>query len=485
MVGASTIANTGVSVVRNKLIAIILGPAGVGLFAMLLGVQNVEASVAQIGMQTGALRYFALYRGGDPDRVARYFATSSRAFLWLSLAATAICLVFIRPITQWISDDTAYLKLLIPAILGIPFVVQSQTWLYFLQAGLDIRAYSRALVLTSVAGLVVLAPLLLMLGLVGASLHLFAFAVLGWVVARWMAQRSMGEATRAAIQRARFDRETMTTLSRFGAANLLPFVLTMAFPFLLRVQIVQDVGLTENGIYQALFVISMQYLAIPLNAMTAYSFPRISQLTDLGEINNEVNNATRISLLFSAAGILGILLVRDTIIELLFSAGFLAAVVLFPVQMVGDLIKSASFAVQLPLLPQGRHRARNIMAVIHYGTFAAVFFAFPREQRLWGAVWGHTISWGVHLVMHLVYLRRVNDFRLTPENMRLLLGSTAAVTAVAAMPFPDWRWRIVGLAVACIWAVTSISRREIEQFTTMVRAKLKAARPPDNGGGGA
>lgn len=478
LIGLSTVATTAVAVVRNKMLAVVLGPTGVGLFAQMFGLQTFAAGIVPLGMQVGALRHIALFRTRQPERLAPFVATSARLFLWMSLAAAALCFVGIGPLTAWVAGDPAYRALLIAPILGIPFLVQQTTWLQFVQAGLDVRSYSRALMVTSVAGLVVLAPLVLIWGLKGASVHLLVFAVLGYLVARWSADRAMGPAMRREIEHAPFDREVIGTLWRFGAANFIPFALTLAFPFVLRAQIVQDCGLSRNGLYQALFAISMQYLAIPLNAMTAYSFPRISQLRELSDINLEVNNATRVSVLFSAAGILAILLLRDVVVRLLFSERFLGTLVLFPVQMVGDLVKAVSFAVQLPLLPQERHRARNVMAVVHYGVFAAIFFGVPKEHRLWGAVWGHTISWGVHLAMHVVYLHRTNGFRFSNENLRLLAGSFVAVVAVAAMPFPDWRWRLAGAAVAALWAVTSISRREVRQVMDALRARLRTAEVP-------
>ncbi len=482
LIGTSTIANTAVAVLRNKLLAEVLGPTGIGLFAQLFGLQSLAAGVVPLGLQTGALRYVALYRKEDRERLVSFVATAARLFLWLSLIATALCLVWLKPLTVWATGDPIYMVMLVAPVLGIPFLVQSQTWLMFVQAGLEIRSYSRAIMITSIGGLAVLAPLVLIWRLKGASIHLLVFAVLGWAVARWTADRTMDREMRQAIARAPFDRTVVTSLWRFGAANFVPFVLTMAFPFVLRAQIVHDCGLTRNGIFQALFAISMQYLAIPLNAMTAYSFPRISQLREVAAINQEVNNATRVAVLFSAAGILAILLSRDVVIHLLFSSRFLDALPLFPVQLVGDLVKAVSFAIQLPLLPQERHRARNIMSLIHYGTFAAIFFGVPAEQRLWGAVWGHTVSWSVHLGMHVIYLRRVNGFRFTRDNLRLLATSFAAVIAVAALPFPDWRWRLVGAGIALLWAATSITPLEIAQIKAAVRARLRTASVPGQEG---
>ncbi len=476
LVGLSSVANTGVSILRNKLLAVRLGPEGVGLFAQLFGLQTLAAGVVPLGLQVAALRYFALYRTGDPQRQARFVSTSARLFLWLSAGATVLCLVFLKPIALWATGSAVHMVLLIPPILGIPFLVQTQTWLTYVQAGLDMRAYSRALMVTSVLALAVLAPLVLIWGLKGAAIHLFVFAIVSWAVARWTAVKAMGPELRRAMDKAPFDRAAVASMYRFGFANLPPFVLGMVFPFVLRAQIVRDAGLAQNGIYQALFAISTQYLAIPVNAMTAYSFPRISQLHDRDEINKEVNNATRVAVLFSVAGILAILLTRDLVIRVLYSSRFMAAVPLFPLQMVGDLFKSVFYAIQLPLLPQERFRARNVMVVIQYGVFAAVFFGMPATERLAGAIWGHAASWAVALVMVLVYLRRVNGFRFTAENTRLLVTSFAAVGAVAFLPFPSMHMRFLGAAIAVAWAATSITRREVEGAVVAIRARLASRR---------
>lgn len=474
LIGLSTVANTGISIVRNKLLAVVLGPSGVGLFAQLLGLQNLTAGLAPLGLQTGALRYIALYRTQDPDVLVRFLSTTVRLFLWLSGAATLLCLIFLRPLTHWATGSDTYMLMLVPALLGLPFLVQSQTWLVYVQAGLDMKTYSRALMLTSALGLAVLAPLVLIWNLQGAAIHLLLYAVITWGVARWAALRAMGDDTHRAIDDAPFDLETVRHLFRFGAGNLPPFVLTMAFPFVLRAQIVHDVGLTSNGLYQALLAISMQYLAIPLNAMATYSFPRISQLRELDDINREVNNATRVAVLFSAAGIMAILLGRDLVIETLYSRRFLEAAPLFPVQMVGNLMMAVCFAIQLPMLPQERFRARNVMTVAQYASFAAIFYGVSTEHRLWGAVWGFTVSWGIHLAMLYFYVRHVNRFRFTPDNRRLLLFSFAAVLAVAALPFPDLRMRMVGIVIAVAWALTSITRRELTALVELVRSRLAA-----------
>jgi hypothetical protein len=115
------------------------------------------------------------------------------------------------------------------------------------------------------------------------------------------------------------------------------------------------------------------------------------------------------------------------------------------------------------------------MTVLQYAIFAAIFFGVPADSRLWGAVWGYTISWGAHLVMLFFYLRRVNRFRFTTDNLRLLATSFVAVVAVAALPFQDPLMRLLGVAIALTWAFTSITSREVDAVKEAVRARLRSS----------
>lgn len=461
-----------VGLIRNKLLAVILGPAGVGLFAQLMGVQNLASGLVPMGMQTGALKYIAKYRSQDSMLLARFVASASKLFLALSVITTLACLVLIKPIAGWTLDTRSYYVYLIPALLGIPFIVQSQLWLTYVQAGLEVKSYSKALVVTSVVGLITVIPLVLLWQQSGAAVHLLLFAFIGYVIARIYANRSMTQEMIKGMKSAAFDFQVALTLFRFGAANLPVFAFMLLVPFLVRTQIVNDLGFTANGIYQAVYAISSTYLSVPLTAMTTYSFPRISQLSDIKEINAEVNNAVKTVMLFATAAVLCVLLTRDILISILFSRKFLPAVTLFPLQMLGDLFRSITWAVQMPTLPQERFRARVVLATVQAAIFLGVFYSVAPGARLFGAVLGHAAAWGVSLVAHYIYMNRVNGYRFTRDNTRLLVTSVTAVALVAYLPFPQLNYRLLSVLITVIWLATAMTRSEITQLKQMLRSRV-------------
>jgi PST family polysaccharide transporter len=474
LVATSSVVGTAVALLRNKLLAVLLGPAGVGLVAQLAGLQATVTGLVPMGMQIGALRYVARDRVEDRQRLARMLATAARLFIGLSMVAVVLCLIGVRPLAGWALGDATLWWLLVPAILSIPLVVQSQLWLTYVQAGLDMKVYARALMLTAVGGLATVAILVPIWDRLGAAWQLLAAALVGYGVARHHARADMDADLRRAVAESGMDRQAARNLARFAWANLPVFALTLLVPYAIRAELVRDLGMEANGVYHVLFTISTQYLAIPLSAMVAYSFPRISQLRDLEEVNREVNHALRVVLLVSTFAILGVLLLRHFVIEWLFSREFLPAVTLLPGQMVGTLLQAAGWAIQLPLLPQERFRARTVLATLQAATFVGVFFAFPPAERLVGVVWAFTLSWLVHVVSHAVYMRRVNGFRIGRRNMVLLLSGLGVIAAVGYLPSPGVHWRLLGAALALVWAALAVGREEIEAVSDLARARWAA-----------
>jgi len=75
LIGASSVATVALGVVRTKAMAVLLGPAGVGLFGLYGSIADVTQNVAGMGVNGSGVRQIAAAVGsGDTDRIARTVA---------------------------------------------------------------------------------------------------------------------------------------------------------------------------------------------------------------------------------------------------------------------------------------------------------------------------------------------------------------------------------------------------------------------------
>lgn len=471
----SQVAVAAVGIVRNKLLAVILGPGGVGLFSQLQSLENFLANGVPMGMNLGALKYIAADRANNKENLATTVSTSAKTFGALSAVTVLGCLVFAKPLAAWALDDAKLWPYLVPAVLGVPLLIQSQLWLSYLRAGLEMKQYSATAVITSLIGLPIVIPLVLLWKEAGAAAHLLIVAVVGYIVARMFARRSMGPDLTHRLKSAPFDRKVLVNLVRFAGGNITVFAVDLAVPFIIRVQIIRDLGLDANGIYQVVFALSSQYLSMPMNAIGAYVYPRISQLTDKKEVNGEINNALKMSLLFCTSGILLVLLCRDVFISALFSEKFLPAVALVGWQLVGAYFRSTTLVLQYPMLPQERFRARIVINLLRNSIFMLVFYLPGAELRLESAVWAYAAGWLFECLAIYFYTHHTNGYTFSRRNKFLLTTSTAAVMVLAFSNITDPSWRMIGIGVVALWAVTSLNREDIGQIRQAV-AERRARR---------
>jgi len=459
---ASQVATTLVAIIRNKVLAVILGPSGVGLIAQLTTAQNFISSVVPMGMQVGTISQLCQLK--SQSLIAQCIATSQKVFFWLSMITTVVCLIFIKPITSITLGTNEFFLYMIPMLLGVPFLIQSNVWQSYLLANLEIKIYSKIGILTSFIGLIIVVPMVLIWGLWGAIINVLFIAAINYIIYAIYANKTISTSLKAEIKSAPFNVETFKILRRFGWANLPVLALDLGIPFLIRIQIIRDLGLTSNGIYQAVLAISGALLTMPFNALTTYSFPTLSKLSDYREINGEVNTFSRLLLLICTFSCLIVLLFKDMAVQLLFSPKFFLAVGLLSWQVIGEFFKIVAMAIQLPLQPKERFKARNIINTLQKVVFIIILYLPPAAMRLEGAVWGYAASWFFTLFTAYLYTNRVNGFTFTRTNWRLFLTGTIAIFIIAFLPLSEMRWRIGGVILATFWTVTALSLREWQVF---------------------
>src|SRR6185295_14160468 len=82
LIGGSSFFNIGLGIVRTKVMAILLGPAGVGLMGLYSSVIDLTQSIAGMGINSSGVRQIAEAVGsGDTTRIAR----TAKVLRWISV----------------------------------------------------------------------------------------------------------------------------------------------------------------------------------------------------------------------------------------------------------------------------------------------------------------------------------------------------------------------------------------------------------------
>jgi antigen flippase len=122
IMGGAQALNYLVAMVRVKIIAVLLDPAGVGLVGLYQSALGLVGAVSGLGIAISGVREVALVHGqGDPLAVARTVKVLRRACWATGMLGWALAAALAVPLSQWAFDDTARAAAI--AVLGVTLLL--------------------------------------------------------------------------------------------------------------------------------------------------------------------------------------------------------------------------------------------------------------------------------------------------------------------------------------------------------------------------
>ena len=282
------------------------------------------------------------------------------------------------------------------------------------------------------------------------------------------------------FRRSAFDWPVLAELVRYGAASLAVGAATSLALLAVRSLIIDRFGADQNGLYQAVYGLSVQYMTLVTGAMATYSFAQLSGIASrLGrnassraEFEREVNNNVRLVLLVIVPVLAGVVLLRKVGLVVFYSPEFLPAAPLFPLQALGDLFLACAWAFGLALLPLGRvgpWLLINLCAPL--GLLVGSAGLLPRIGLV-GVVTAYAGGQALQAALSWWYLRRVTGFRLARQNLRLLGASVVTMAALAMFSTGGVGGYIVSGAFLVLWVVLAPTRDELRHAALAVRVRV-------------
>jgi polysaccharide transporter, PST family len=385
-----------------KLVAWFAGPEGVGKLGQFTSLMSLLAVLAGGGISAGIVKYVAEYRH-DPQRLARLLA----AALWYALCASilmgCLALLFSRQLAQWLLDDPRYaglIRVLAIAQLGIALV---NYILAVINGFMDVRRLALIQVLGSLLSIVMVIWLARWLHLYGALLALIVSQLLWLVVglpAWWRSpyfQRSM--------LRLRFDREMTLRLAAFSVMTLTAALVSPLVNIAVRDHLALQLGWEQVGYWQAVSKVSDAYLLFLTAAINIYYLPKLAAIRERAALVAELRNAYRYILPVVVVLAAAVYALREWVTRLLFSADFAPANALYGPQLVGDVIKIASFILSYVMLAKAMTRLFVISECVFAASYLALVYVFTAHFGLVGAMYAFAANYLAYLAFNVLVVR--------------------------------------------------------------------------------
>lgn len=374
IIGGASAINIIVGLLRMKVAAVLLGPVGVGLIGLFTNLAGVATGVAGLGAGTVGTRQIAEAAGqDDPARIALV----RRSLFWLTLA-----LALVGGMAFWLLRETLAVRVLGDASLAGPL-----GWLSIAVA-LSVAAASQNALLNGMrrigdiarvsVGSAVLSTVgaiiaLWWLGRDGIVLYVLVAPLASFLLGHWYVSRLPGPVEFKASLSALADQ--WRVMLKLGFAFMVAGLAGTIGQLAVRTLVQRELGVDALGHFHSAWAISMTYIGFVLGAMGTDFYPRLTAvIQDPVAVNRLVNEQTEVALLLAAPVLLAMLALAPWVIRLLYSVEFVEAVEVLRWQVLGDILKIASWPLGYILLAAGAGKTSIGTEWLAMGVFAALTF---------------------------------------------------------------------------------------------------------------
>ena len=433
LIGGSSLIALCAQIFRTKLVAVFLGPAGLGLMGIFASTTTLVGTVTAMGIPTSSVREIADASGaGDSVRLARTVSAVGWIMVRLGLLGALLLAIFSAPVSlaTFGTADYAGEIALLSAVIAAGAIAEGQTAV--LQGLRRIGAVAKIAVLAAAANLVIAVPILYRWRQDAVIPLLIAGSAAGLAASWWYARRI--DIARVPMTWQMAMREGRPLL-RLGLATMSAAVMLSAIAYVVRVMIARHLGFEAAGVYHAATALSGVYCGFILSAMGTDFLPRVSSVaTDNRRCNQLVNEQVEVALLLALPGICGTLAAAPFIVPLLYSEQFSPATDVLRWQVLGVLLRVASWPMGYLLLAKGKAR-------LYLGT--ELSYNLVHAGLVWVCVqiWGLPGTGIAFLGLYIFYgalmwlvTRRLTGFAWSMPNKRVAAVAIPAVVFVFLCP---------------------------------------------------
>ena len=353
--GGVQVFNIIIAIIRSKIIAVFLGPAGMGILGLLTSTAGLVGSLTNFGLGTSAIRDIAAANeSGDQNRINKV-VTVFRRLVWITGLLGAVTTFIAAP---WLSrltfgnNDYTLAFMWLSCSLLFNQLVSGQNVL--MQGMRKLKYLAKANMLGSLIGLVISVPLYYYYRVDGIvpAIILTALFLLG--ITWYFARKIKIERAEVTPDETIFEGKEML---KMGFMLSLSGLITTGASYIVRVFIGNTGSLEDVGLYNAGFAIIGTYVGLVFTAMSTDYYPRLSGVAhDNKKAILLINQQAEIALLILAPILAVFLIFINWAVILLYSAEFTPVNGLVQWAALGMYFKAASWSIAFILLAKGNSK---------------------------------------------------------------------------------------------------------------------------------
>lgn len=448
--------NVVIGLVRNKFVALLLGPGGMGLVSLFNTTVQFISQATHLGISFSAVRHISEYYDADnTEKVAHYVKVVRGWCLLTALVGMLVCIVlgpFLSSATFSWGDHTLHFILLAPAI-GMIAITGGETAI--LKGQRKLGALALVQVVAALASLVISIPIYYFFWQAGIVPVIVLMAFVTMCATLWFSLRLfplqfggtygiLGEGME---------------MVRLGVAYTLAAVIGTASEMLIRSYLNVVGDLDVLGLYNAGYMLTITYAGMVFSAMETDYYPRLSAVQhDIQATNETVNRQMEVSLLLVSPMLAALIIALPVVVPLLFSQEFLPVVGMAQVAALAMYMKVLTLPVAYITLARGYSLSYLFLETSYFVAFVILIFFGYRYWGLFGTGVAITLAHVFEFLLVNAYAYKKYGYRssATVYGYAIVQGALGLLAYILTLVADGYLYWAVGALIVMLSGLLSL-----------------------------
>lgn len=452
--GSLQVLNILCSVIRTKLIALWIGPAGMGLFAIFNSAVDMIGNITGMGLRTSSVRNIS-QETGNAAKLAVIVNVVRRWSVILGIFGALVIACASPLLSEMSFGDKSHIWGYIALSFALFANAVTAGEFTILQGTSMLRKLAKASLYGAVSGLILSIPLYYFLGEKSIIPSIICYSLSVLFFSYLMRNKDVGKTSEYISVK-----DTIAIGKDFlklGIFITLTDVVAQTSNYIFISYLNKAADTEIVGYYQAGYTLIAKYTGLILSALCVEYFPRLSRVAHSNmKLNVFVSQELNIALLALTPVIVAFILFRRVIISILYTDDFFIIETFISVGIIGMIFRAVSWCMAFVILAKGRGKLFFISELIDTVIYLSLYIM---SYHLWGLDgFGYAfVAWYFTYTLIVVYCY-FHIFKLKLKKSSYQWIAWALVTSVSALVCMESGYTMATVAILVITVAFSLAR---------------------------
>lgn len=451
-----------VSVVREKLTAIILGSWGIGLITAYNAVFEFLSNASNMGIPLNATRKTSeLFENGTEEQIEHQVMVIRTWVLWSAMLSVLICLFF-SPIISYFyfnHDWTRWPAVMLTSLVAVSNII-AEGECAILKGLRQVRKVAVIETILALGTLFCTIPLYYLLGIRGVIVGLIACGFLSAIVHFSFSLRLVSYKVKPLSQKTFCEG---LPLIKVGIPYVLAGVANSFLPIAIVAIILSSHSEAELGYYSAGWKVMVGYSGLVFLALESDYFPRLSAVNnDRQRMNDTINQQIDVCTLLITPMLILLVVLMPFVLQLLYKDEFLVVTGMATLSVFYSFLRCISLPMGYSVLAKGHSITYLVLEVCFDVFFGLLIWWCYNSWGLVGAGIAFSVGALYDVIVYFIYCHFRYGFAFRSSTFLFCLGQLACLLVAVEYCYlvsPSNEERYTAGAIAFIASVAlSVSR---------------------------